>query len=77
MKDYRGKNAEQEIWKADVGLESSIRDDLKQIAIEEGQWGEKREPNGREVVPVTINVVFVEPPPRDEAGNLIVDVNKG
>jgi hypothetical protein len=42
VKDYRGKNAEQEIWKFDAALVSTINDTLKQAAIEEGQWTEKR-----------------------------------
>jgi hypothetical protein len=43
MKDYRGKNAEQVIWKFDGALEAKIMEALKQAAIEEGQWSEKRE----------------------------------
>jgi phage terminase small subunit len=43
VKDYRGKNAEQEIWKFDVALVTQINATLKQVAIEEGQWSEKRE----------------------------------
>jgi hypothetical protein len=43
VKDYRGKNAEQVIWKFDSALEARIADNLKQAAIEEGQWTEKRE----------------------------------
>jgi hypothetical protein len=46
MKDYRGKNAEQVIWKFDAALEARIADNLKQVAIEEGQWTEKREASG-------------------------------
>lgn len=42
-KDYRGKNAEQEIWKLDVALVRQINATMKQAAIEEGQWSEKRE----------------------------------
>ena len=38
VKDYRGKNAEQEIWKFDGALEARLAEDLKQAAIEEGQW---------------------------------------
>src|ERR1019366_7224997 len=41
--DERGKNAEQEIWKFDGALEAKIFEALKQAAIEEGQWTEKRE----------------------------------
>jgi hypothetical protein len=43
VKDYRGKNAEQEIWRYDAGLISQINDTMKQAAIEEGQWTEKRD----------------------------------
>jgi hypothetical protein len=46
MKDYRGQNAEQEIWKFDASLVAQICDVLKQAAIEEGQWTEKREAKG-------------------------------
>jgi hypothetical protein len=41
IKDYRGKNAEQVIWKFDASLEGKFYDCLKQAAIEEGQWGQK------------------------------------
>ena len=43
VKDYRGKDANQEVWKFDSALEARLADDLKQAAIEEGQWTEKRE----------------------------------
>jgi hypothetical protein len=43
VKDYRGKNAEKEIWKFDVALVSQINHVLKQAAIEEGQWNQKRD----------------------------------
>jgi Terminase small subunit len=43
VKDYRGKDANQEVWKFDAALESKIMEALKQAAIEEGQWTEKRE----------------------------------
>jgi hypothetical protein len=46
-KDYRGKNAEQEIWKLDTALVTQINATMKQAAIEEGQWSEKREMSGR------------------------------
>jgi hypothetical protein len=44
--DYRGKNDEQEIWKFDAALVARVNDVLKQAAIEEGQWTEKRETKG-------------------------------
>ena len=43
MKAYRGKNAEQEMWKLDASLVTQINATLKQAAIEEGQWSEQRE----------------------------------
>jgi hypothetical protein len=46
VKDYRGKNAEQEIWKFNGSLVAQINDVLKQAAIEEGQWTEKRDAKG-------------------------------
>jgi hypothetical protein len=46
MKDYRGKNSEKEIWKFDAALVSEMSEVLKQAAIEEGQWTEKREFSG-------------------------------
>ena len=54
VKDYRGKNAEQEIWKFDAALVAQINDVLKQAAIEEGQWTEKREAKGA----LGINVII-------------------
>jgi hypothetical protein len=43
MKDFRGKNAEQVVWKFDAALESKLMEALKQAAIEEGQWTQKRD----------------------------------
>jgi hypothetical protein len=43
VKDYRGKDANQEVWKFDSALEARLAEDLKQAAIEEGQWTEKRD----------------------------------
>ena len=54
VKDYRGKDAKQEIWKFDGGSISKIIDALKQAAIEEGQWNEKREAKGSMSLDVTI-----------------------
>jgi hypothetical protein len=54
VKDNRGNNAEQEIWKFDAALEAQIKDTLKQAAIEEGQWTEKREAKGA----LGINVII-------------------
>ena len=54
VKDYRGKDANQEIWKFDGALVAKIADLLKQAAIEEGQWNEKREAQGSVSLDVTI-----------------------
>jgi hypothetical protein len=43
VKEHRGKNAQQEIWKFDAALVSQINATMKQAAIEEGQWSEKRQ----------------------------------
>ena len=40
--DYRCKDANQIVWKFDPALVAQINDTLKQAAIEEGQWTEKR-----------------------------------
>ena len=56
VKDYLGKNAEQEIWKLDEALVSQINATMKQAAIEEGQWSEKREMSGH----VDIEVARIE-----------------
>ena len=46
VKEYRGKNGQQEIWKFDPALVSQINATMKQVAIEEGQWSEKRDLSG-------------------------------
>jgi hypothetical protein len=46
VKDYRGKKAGQEIWKFDAAWVEKLAHVLKQAAIEEGQWSEKREVSG-------------------------------
>ena len=43
VKEHRGKNGQQEIWKFDAALVTQINATLKQAAIEEGQWAEKRQ----------------------------------
>ena len=40
VKDYRGKDATSVVWKFDAAVEAAIRDALKQVALEEGQWSE-------------------------------------
>jgi hypothetical protein len=49
VRDYRGKNAEREIYRFDAALVGQINDTLKQAAIEEGQWTEKRETAGTNI----------------------------
>jgi hypothetical protein len=43
VKDYRGKEANQMVWKFDAALVAQINDTLKQAAMEKGQWTEKRD----------------------------------
>lgn len=43
FKDYRGKDANRVVWKFDSALAGKIAEHLKQGAIEEGQWNEKRD----------------------------------
>jgi hypothetical protein len=54
LRDFRGRNAEQEIWKFDAPLVAQFRDALKQAAIEEGQWAEKRDQSG------TVDICVIE-----------------
>jgi hypothetical protein len=54
VKDYRGKNAEQEVWRFDAGLVAQINQVLKQAAIEEGQWTYKRGAQGDIDINVTM-----------------------
>ena len=42
VRDYRGKNSDREILKFDASLVAQMREVLKQAAIEEMQWMEKR-----------------------------------
>ena len=51
---YRGKNGERPIWKFDAPLVSQMLDVLKQVAIEEGQWSEKRDVDHEAQTRVTI-----------------------
>jgi hypothetical protein len=46
LRRLRGKDANQQIWKYDGGLVGKIAELLKQAAIEEGQWAEKRDHSG-------------------------------
>ena len=55
--DYRGKNGERAIWKFDAPLVSQINDVLKQAAIEEGQWAEKRDSDQDASLQVTIGIL--------------------
>ena len=49
VKDYRGKNGEKEYLRFDAVLVAQMNDTLKQAAIEEGQWTEKRETTGTNI----------------------------
>src|SRR5450631_1772845 len=43
VKEYRGRNGQQEIWKFDASLVAQTNATLKQVAIEVGQWSQKPE----------------------------------
>jgi hypothetical protein len=53
VKEYRGKNGQQEIWEFDEALVKQINATLKQVAIEEGQWSEQRPLSDRQAAPRT------------------------
>lgn len=62
VKDYKGRNADQPIYKVDTGLLEELRAHEKQAAEELGQWTEKREFSSEEGGPLTsITVTFVKP----------------
>ena len=42
IRDFRGRNCKQEVWRFDAALEKKILETLKQAAIEENQWMQKR-----------------------------------
>lgn len=46
VKDYKGKDAMTPVYKVDVGLLKEMRDLEREIAIELGQWTEKKELTG-------------------------------
>jgi hypothetical protein len=51
VRDYKGKDANQPVYKADTPLLAEMRATMKQAAEELGQWVEKSEEN------VTVNIV--------------------
>lgn len=60
VKDYKGKDADQPVYKVDTGWLAEIRAHEKQAAEELGQWTEKREFSGE--TPLTdITIRFVRP----------------
>lgn len=61
VKDFRGKSAEQVIFRFDRAHQAEIRDTLRQAAIEEGDWNEDREDVAPTAAPVKVTVVFVTP----------------
>lgn len=50
-RDYKGKDANQPVYKADTALMSEVRATMKQAAEELGQWVEKSEES------VTVNII--------------------
>lgn len=75
VQDYRGKDADRMVWKFDGALVAQINDTLKQAAIEEGQWTEKRDTGTGVVVPVKVTVVFVNPPAIERAAPLTIEAS--
>ena len=55
-RDYKGKNADQVVYKLDTGLLSEFREHERQVAIELGQWQEAAAPN------VAIQIVMPSAP---------------
>ncbi len=49
VKDFRGKNGVMEFLRFEAVLVAQMNDTLKQAAIEEGQWTEKRETTGTSI----------------------------
>lgn len=55
--DYRGKDADRAVYKLDAALLKEMRELEREIAIELGQWAERKEVSGPDggAVPVSIN----------------------
>ncbi len=71
VKDYRGKDAQQEIWKYDAAPITKLAELAKQIAIEEHQWNEDLSEGPGAAAPVKITVVFVAP---EQVAGTTIDV---
>lgn len=56
VKDYKGKDADRTIYKVDTGLLKEFRDLEREIAIELGQWAERKEISGPEGAPIPVAV---------------------
>ena len=54
--DYKGKDADRAVYKLDAALLKELRDLEREIAIELGQWAERREVSGPDggAIPVSI-----------------------
>ena len=53
VKDYKGRNADQPVYKADVALMAEMRATERQAAEELGQWVTKSEPSSLNVAEMT------------------------
>ena len=57
-RDYKGKDADQPVYRFDAPMVKEYRELLKQAAIEVGEWTEKREHTVEDVTPIkTIEAV--------------------
>jgi hypothetical protein len=60
LKDYKGKDADQPVYKVDTRLLAELRAHEKQAAEELGQWSEKRELTG-DALQNEITIRFIRP----------------
>jgi hypothetical protein len=61
LRDFRGKSAEQVVFKVDTGLLAELRKHERQAAEELGEIGMPASPGGIGGVAVQVNVAFVQP----------------
>lgn len=55
--DYKGKDADRKVYKLDAALLKEMRDLEREIAIELGQWAERKEVSGPDGAPFVINII--------------------
>lgn len=69
VKDFKGKEADQPVYKVDTGLLAELRNHEKQAAEELGQWTEKRQLTDADghALQTAITITFVKPDERPAA----------